>query len=203
MNLQHRNGDTSLVDDDFEVLTPTEVNAETAAEVITETISDQKVRKLCACGCGETVTGNRALKRGHQMGDGLPASIFSGNDILVFQAGFVMLVGAISAAIENKTKFPRMESEEQTAVGEPLGRIAARHIPKTLLRRMKPGDAADSIAVITVMCAYIIRATTVEKKEVPPVATNGQYNDQTVSGLGQYSYRNPAQNVQSQNDRTN
>jgi len=189
-----------LVDDSFEVLTPTEVSAETEPD----TPVDGKVRKLCVCGCGEEVTGNRSLKRGHTMGDGLPASIFSGNDIIVFQAGFVMLVGAISAAIENKTKFPRMESEEQTAIGEPLGRIAARHIPKALLRKMKPGDAADAIAVITVMSAYIIRATTSEKKvEVPPVATNGQYNDQTISGLNQYSYRNPVQNIQSQNDIAN
>lgn len=189
-----------MVEDDFEVLTPTEVSAETSdtpPEV-------ERVRKLCACGCGEEVTGNRALKRGHSMGDGLPQSIFSGNDIIVFQAALVMLVGAISAGVENKFGIPRMESEEQTAVGEPLGRIAARHIPKALLRKMKPGDAADAIAVITVMCAYTIRVTTAKKTlEVPPVATNGHYDDQTVSGLGQYSYRSPVQNVQSQNDRTN
>jgi hypothetical protein len=190
------------VEDEFEVLTPTEVEAEISEPLPEE---PKKVRKLCACGCGEEVTGNRALKRGHQMGDGLPQSIFSGNDIIVFQAAMVMLVGAISAGVENKTKFPRMEQEEQQAVGEPIGRIAARHIPKTLLRRMKPGDAADAIAVITVMSAYIIRATTMPKqiKETPTVATNGHYNDQTVSGLGQYSYRSPVQNQQQENDRSN
>src|SRR5215469_16086966 len=152
---------TTDIDDGFEVIIPTEVDAEPAEEI--SSTPPKKVRKLCACGCGEEVTGNRALKRGHQMGDGLPASIFAGNDIVVFQAAMVMLVGAISSGLDNKLHIQKMESEEQQAIGEPLGRITARHIPKAILRKMKPGDAADAMAIITVMGAYIIRITTAEK----------------------------------------
>jgi len=192
------------VDNDFEILTPTEVEA----EVREPEVPMGKVRKLCACGCGEEVTGNRALKRGHNMGEGLPASIFGGNDIVVFQAAMVMLIGAISAGAENKLGIPKMETEEQTAIGEPLGRIAARHIPKSILKRMKPGDAADAIAIITVMSAYTIRITTMKKETEKPLATNGQYNNTPVPGqngtaLNQYQYRPPEQTFQPQNDRAN
>jgi hypothetical protein len=194
-----------LAVDDFEILTPTEVEAST------EPLPEEplrRVRKLCACGCGEEVSGNRALKRGHTMGEGLPASIFGGNDIVVFQAAMVMLIGAISAGLENKLSVPKMESEEATAIGEPLGRIAARHIPKSILKRMKPGDAADAIAIITVMSAYTIRITT-QKKEDKVVATNGHINNSGVSGqtttapLQQYQYRPPEQNFQPQNGGAN
>ena len=194
-----------MVDNDFEILTPTEVDAQFSSESDpSDAPAKVQIRKLCACGCGEEVSGNRALKRGHTMGEGLPPSIFGGNDILVFQAAFVTLVAAISAGVENQFHIPRMESEESQAIGEPLGRIAARHIPKALLKRMKPGDAADAIAIIAVMSAYTIRVTT-SKKEVKetPVATNGQYNDQSVSGLNQYQYRNPVPNQQPQNDIAN
>lgn len=190
--------------DDFEILTPTEVEAST------EPLPEEplkRVRKLCACGCGEEITGNRALKRGHTMGEGLSPSIFGGQDIVVFQAAFVMLVGAISAKLDNTLHIPRMESEESTAIGEPLGRIAARHIPKAILKRMKPGDAADAMAVITVMGAYIIRISDIPRKAETPVATNGPINNPPVPGqngsLNQYQFRPPEQNFQPQNDRTN
>ena|SRR5215471_2556701 len=205
MNLRQKESvDTHLAVDDFEILTPTEVEAST------EPLPEEplrKVRKLCACGCGEEVTGNRALKRGHTMGEGLPASIFGGNDIVVFQAAMVMLIGAISSAAENKLNIPRMESEEQTAIGEPLGRITARHIPKAILKRMKPGDAADAMAVITVMGAYIIRITTAKKDGEN--GTNQQRTDTPVSRqngtatLQQYQYRPPEQSFQPQNGGTN
>lgn len=189
-------------DSEFEILTPTEVEAN-FSEPLPE--APAKVRKLCACGCGEEVTGNRALKRGHQMGDGLSASVFSGNDILVFQAAFVALIGAITSGVENKTGIPKTEPEESQAIGEPLGRIAARHIPKALLRRMKPGDAADALLVGTTITAYIVRITTTPRiaKEEKPVASNGQYNNQTVSGLNQYQYRSPQQNIQPQTGNAN
>jgi hypothetical protein len=192
-----------LADDDFEILTPTEVEA-TIEPTPVEVDKTSRIRKLCACGCGEEVTGNRALKRGHTMGEGLPQSIFGGNDILVFQAAGVALLGGISAGLENKFSIPKMEAEESQAIGEPLGRIAARHIPKQILRHMKPGDAADSVAIISIMAAYIIRITTMpkEKREVP-VATNGHIVDSSVSGLGQYSYRPPEQNFQQQTGSPN
>ena len=192
--------------DDFELLTPTEVDSAfpQSEQDPSEEPAAPKVRKLCACGCGEEVTGNRALKRGHSMGDGLPQSIFSGNDIVVFQAAMVMLLGAISAGLDNKLHIPPMEAEERQAIGEPLGRIAARHIPKELLKKMKPGDAADAIAIITVMSAYVIRITTMKKEtvEVPTVATNGHVTDSGVSGLNQYQYRG-VQGNQSQNGSAN
>lgn len=190
---------------EFELLTPTEVEAN-FGEPLPE--APLKVRKLCACGCGEEVTGNRALKRGHQMGDGLSASVFSGNDILVFQAAFVALIGAITSGVENKTGIPKAEPEEAQAIGEPLGRIAARHIPKALLKRMKPGDAADALLVGTTITAYIVRITTTPKpvKESPANATNGHIIDSAIQGqvpLNQYQYRPPEQNFQPQNGGTN
>jgi len=193
-----------LAVDNFEVLTPTEVDAQFTPETDPPD-TPARVRKLCACGCGEEVTGNRALKRGHTMGEGLPSSIFGGNDIIVFQAAMVMLIGAISSGLDNKLHVPRMEVEEQTAIGEPLGRIAARHIPKELLKRMKPGDAADAIAIITVMSAYTIRITTSKKEDN---ADNKQQSDSPVSRqngttLYQYQYRPPEQNYQPQNGGTN
>lgn len=199
-----------MVEDDFEILTPTEVDsATTGGKEPDPEDTPSKVRKLCACGCGEEVTGNRALKRGHQMGDGLSASIFSGNDILVFQAAFVALVGAITTGVENKTGVPRTEPEESQAIGQPLGRIAARHIPKALLRKMKPGDAADGVLIATTITAYIVRISTSPRKaEAQPVATNGHIPDSGVSGqtsspLLQYQYRNPVQSFQPQNDAAN
>lgn len=193
--------------DDFEILTPTEVDSATSDSEPEVESAPSKIRKLCACGCGEEVTGNRALKRGHTMGDGLSASIFSGNDILVFQAAFVALVGAITSGIENKTGVPKTEPEESQAIGQPLGRIAARHIPKALLRKMKPGDAADCVLVGTTLTAYIVRITTSPKKvmEANTVATNGHVNDSGVPGqiVNQYAYQPPNQNFQPQNDRTN
>lgn len=193
------------VEDEFEILTPTEVDsATTESEPESDSPTPLKVRKLCACGCGEEVTGNRALKRGHTMGDGLSSSIFSGNDILVFQAAFVALVGAITSGIENKTGVPRTEPEESQAIGQPLGRIAARHIPKQLLKRMKPGDAADCVLVGTTLTAYIVRITTSPRKVTEvPVATNGHIPNSGVSGqtvpLNQYAYQPPEQNFKPQN----
>lgn len=163
----------------------------------------KSVRKLCACGCGEEVTGNRALKRGHQMGEGLSPSIFGGNDIVVFQMAMVALVGALTNAVDRKLHVPPMEAEEIRGVGEPLGRITARHIPKALLKRMKPGDAADAVAVVMIMSAYIVRITTSEKKVETPVGSNGYDADQAISGLQQYSYRPPEQSYQPQNGATN
>lgn len=196
-----------MVGDEFELLTPTEVDSATSGPPETDaadTPEPTRVRKLCACGCGEEVTGNRALKRGHQMGDGLSASVFSGNDILVFQAAFVALVGAITAGVENRTGIPRTEPEESQAIGQPLGRIAARHIPRALLRKMKPGDAADSILIATTITAYVIRVTTTPKKvEGQVVATNGHVADQGVSGLNQYAFRRPEPNLQPQNGSAN
>jgi hypothetical protein len=193
------------VEDEFEILTPTEVDSATVDEKVEDLPSPVKIRKLCACGCGEEVTGNRALKRGHVMGDGLSASIFSGNDILVFQAAFVALVGAITSGIENKTGVPKTEPEESQAIGQPLGRIAARHIPKALLRKMKPGDAADCVLIGTTMTAYIVRITTSPrpmKKEEIPVAANGHVNNSGVSRqtvpLNQYAYQPPEQNFKPQ-----
>jgi len=191
-----------LAVDDFEVLTPTEVDAQFPTES-DPADTPAKVRKLCACGCGEEVSGNRALKRGHTMGEGLPPSVFGGNDILVFQAAFVTLIAAISAGVENRFHIPKMEQEESQAIGEPLGRIAARHIPKALLKRMKPGDAADAIAIIAVFSAYTIRVTTSKKAETPTVASNGHNNDQPVSGLTQYSYTPPTTTYQQQNGGIN
>lgn len=197
-----------MVADEFEVLTPTEVDSATQFDTPEENESESapvKVRKLCACGCGEEVTGNRALKRGHTMGDGLSASIFSGNDILVFQAAFVTLVGAITAGVENKFGVPRTETEESQAIGQPLGRIAARHIPKNLLKKMKPGDAADSVLIATTITAYVVRITTSPKKaEATPVATNRFVPDSGIPGsLNQYSYSPPNQTFKQENDRTN
>lgn len=199
-----------MVEDEFEILTPTEVDSATVeSEPESESPTPVKIRKLCACGCGEEVTGNRALKRGHQMGDGLSASIFSGNDILVFQAAFVALAGAITAGVENKTGVPRTEPEESQAIGQPLGRIAARHIPKALLRKMKPGDAADCVLIGTTLTAYIVRITTTPRiaKENQTVATNGHIPNSGVSGqtvpLNQYAYSPPEQNFQSQNGNAN
>lgn len=201
MNL-NGGGDTSLVEDEFEILTPTEVDS--ATNTNHESDESTKVRKLCACGCGEELGENstRALKRGHTMGDGLPQSVFSGNDILVFQAAFVALIGAITAGVENKTGVPRTEPEESQAIGQPLGRIAARHIPKALLKKMKPGDAADCILIGTTLTAYIVRITTspriLKKEESQTVATNGHVPDQGIPGqtniLNQYAYTPPNQN---------
>lgn len=192
MSLNIRNGGISLAEEDeFEIITPTEIDASVD--------HSNKVRKLCVCGCGEEVTGNRALKRGHTMGEGLSPSVFGGNDILVFQAAFVTLVGAITFGMENWFGIPRTEPEESKAIGEPLGRIAARHIPKAILKRLKPGDAADAIAIITVTSAYVIRITST-KKETPTVAANGYNADQTI--LGQYAYRPPEQTIQQENGGT-
>jgi hypothetical protein len=58
---------------------------------------------------------------------------------------------------------------------------------------MKPGDVADSVAIITVTSAYIMRISSM-KKEDKQVATNGHYSDQGISGpLTQYEYRPPEQ----------
>lgn len=198
-----------VADDNFEVLTSTEVDAATAVdreppEEKSATPPPNRVRKLCACGCGEEVTGNRALKRGHTMGDGLPASIFSANDIAAIQAGFVLLIGHMTAGVERKWGIPKTEPEESQALGEPIGRIFSRHIPRELLKKMKPGDMADCTVIGTTLVAYMTRIATAPKQaEVIPVATNGHNNDQTVSGLGQYSYRPPEQTFQSQNDSAN
>jgi len=191
-------------DTEFELLTPTEINETFSTETPEETTdAPKKVRKLCACGCGEEVTGNRALKRGHTMGEGLSPSVFGGNDIVVFQMAMVALVGSLTHAIERKLNVPAMEPEETRGIGEPLGRIAARHIPKALLKRMKPGDAADAVAVIMIFSAYTIRVTTSEKKvKETPVGTNGYNDDQAISGLQQYAYRTN-QDYQSQNGATN
>ena len=196
------------VEDKFEILTPTEVDSATGEHHDdTETVESAptKVRKLCACGCGEEITGNRALKRGHSMGDGLSASIFSANDVLIFQAAFVALIGAITSGIENKTGVPRTEPEESQAIGEPLGRIAARHIPKAVLKRLKPGDAADCVLIGSTLTAYIIRITTSPKQvtEATTVATNGRIPNPPISGLNQYQYRPPEQNFQPQNGTPN
>lgn len=200
------------VGDDYEILTPTEVDSATSdtreePELDLEPKSQNKVRKLCACGCGEEVTGNRALKRGHQMGDGLSASVFSGNDIIVFQAAFVALVGAITAGVEAKFGVAKTEPEESQAIGQPLGRIAARHIPKALLRKMKPGDAADCVLIGTTITAYIVRITTMPKKaEVSNVATNGHVTDSGIPGqttpLAQYTYGSGSK-FEPQNGSTN
>lgn len=188
-------GIVSGADDGFEVIQPTETSAEVTSE-------SRTIRKLCACGCGEEVTGNRALKRGHTMGEGLSASIFSGNDILVLQMAMVSFVGALTVFVEAKTDIPRMEPEESTAIGEPLGRILARHIPKAVLKRMKPGDVADSVAIITIASAYIMRISSM-KKENKQVATNGYIDNQTISGLTQYEYRPPEQISIQENDNAN
>lgn len=136
------------------------------------------------------------------MGEGLAPSIFGGNDILVLQMSMVAFVGALTVFVEAKTGVPKMEPEESTAVGEPLGRILARHIPKAVLKRMKPGDVADSVAIITVMSAYVMRISS-NKKEEKQVATNGHVYDQAVSGLHQYEYRPPEQIIQQENGFAN
>lgn len=193
------------VDNDFELLTPTEVSENFVPEESTPENVPTKIRKLCACGCGEEVTGNRALKRGHQMGEGLSPSVFGGNDIIVFQMAMVAFVGALTNAIDNRFHVPPMEAEEIRGIGEPLGRITARHIPKAILKRMKPGDAADAVAIVMISSAYILRITSQKKeKETPDNGSNGYINDQAVSGLGQYSYRPPeVQILQQQNGASN
>lgn len=192
------------VENDFELLTPTEVDSNFGSEE-SPPEPKEKIRKLCACGCGEEVTGNRALKRGHLLGEGLPTSVFGGNDIIVFQMAMVAFVGALTNFIDNKFHVPPMEAEEIRGIGEPLGRITARHIPKALLKRMKPGDAADAVAIVMITSAYILRITSnKEKKQENSVATNGYINDQAVSGLQQYAYRPPETQIgQQQNGNAN
>lgn len=179
---------TTEIDDGFEVITP--VEEVDASEV--DSTPPPKVRRLCACGCGEEVTGNRALKRGHSMGTGLQASIWGADDIFVLQAAFVQMFLWSTIWIEHKREIARMEPEEATALAAPCSRIFARHFPKKLLKYMKPGDVSDAVAIVTVFGAYTVRVTTAKKTEVPQNGATGNY-DQTVSGLTQYSYRAPEQ----------
>lgn len=183
------------VDDGFEIIAPTESDA-----LVEEPAPQQKVRKLCACGCGEEVTGNRALKRGHSMGTGLTASVWGADDIFVLQSAFIGMLTWGTIWIEHQRKIARMEPEEASALAAPSARIFARHFPKKLLKYMKPGDVSDAVAIMTVFTAYTVRVTTSKKVEQP--ITNGnteQFYDQAISGLNQYSYRPPEQISQQEN----
>lgn len=182
------------VDDGFELITPTE------EEEATQTQQPKKVRKLCACGCGEEVTGNRALIRGHTMGTGLAGNIWGADDIFVLQSAFIGMFLYGTRWVEHKTKFKRMEPEEAQAIAPPAARIFARHFPKRLLKYMKPGDVSDAMAIMTVFTAYTLRASmeSEKKEETSVYATNGHDNDSGVSRQGldtlsQYTYRPPEQ----------
>lgn len=182
------------VDDGFEVIAP--VEEVDATEDSPGGTGNTKVRKLCACGCGEEVLGNRALKRGHSMGTGLQPSKFGADDIFVLQSAFVGMFIWGTRWIEHKRQIARMEPEEASALAAPCSRIVARHFPKKLLKYMKPGDVSDAVAIMTVFTAYTVRVTTAPKQTTEaPVenATNGYNTDSGVSGLLQYSYRPPEQ----------
>lgn len=183
------------VDDGFEVIESTEVDASENAEDISSAPPKQ-VRKLCACGCGETVNGNRALKRGHTIGTGITQQ-WAPEDLLVLQTAVVTFLMAVTAFVEKKRNVPRMELEEAQAIGNPVGRIAARHFR---WKHIKPGDAADVASIVVALSAYTMRIFSDQKKQEVPVATNGFVNNQGISGLGQYQYRPPDQGFQSQND---
>jgi hypothetical protein len=188
------------LDDGFEIIAPTEADA----LLTDESIPPAKVRKLCACGCGEEVTGNRALKRGHSMGTGLQASVWGADDIFVLQSAFIGMLTWGTIWIEHKRQIARMEPEEASALAAPSARIFARHFPKKLLKYMKPGDVSDAVAIMTVFTAYTVRVTTSKKVEQPNLnGISGYEYDQTVSGLNQYSYHPPEQVSQQENGATN
>lgn len=191
----------TVEDDGFEVLTPTEVDATDNPVPVTDS---NKVRRLCACGCGEEVTGLRALKRGHTMGTGLQMSSFAPEDVLMVQAAFCGMFMGGTAWIGNKRDIPGMEVEEAQALANPSGRIFVRHFPKRLLKHMKPGDVSDGLAIISAISMYSMRVATVtkHKKDGTPLnATNGYNSD--ISGLGQYSYTPPEQITQQENGTPN
>lgn len=192
---------TTETDDGFEIIQPTEVDA--TDNPVTETPS--KVRRLCACGCGEEVTGQRALKRGHTMGTGLQMSSFAPEDVLMVQAAFCGMFMGGTAWIGNKRKIPGMEVEEAQALANPSGRIFVRHFPKALLRHMKPGDVSDALAIISAVSMYSMRVQTVVSHQQNGTPLNGTNNgyDANLSGLGQYSYTPPEQITQQENGSPN
>jgi len=189
------------VDDGFTVLTPSEVDA--AEELSATPPPKAKVRKLCACGCGEEVTGNRALKRGHTIGTGITAA-WAPEDMYVIQSGLTGILLASTLWIEKKRNVPRLELEEAQGLSAPIGRIVARHTPKPLLRYLKPGDVADAFAVTGVLSAYLTRIA-ISDSPRSDNATNGQQYNPPVQGyadLSAYAYR-PPQASQQQNGITN
>jgi hypothetical protein len=183
-----------ITDDGFEVLPTTE-----EPKVLTEEKSTS-VRKLCACGCGEEVTGVRALKRGHSMGTGLQMSSFAPEDVLMVQAAFAGLFMGGTAYIGVRRGIPGMEVEEAQAIANPAGRMFVRHFPKRLLNHMKPGDISDGIAIVSAMSMYSMRVASSNKSKTSGVVNgNGYHADQTVSGLSQYQYTPPEQTIQQEN----
>jgi hypothetical protein len=186
-----------VTDDGFEVLPPTE-----EPEIIVEEKSTP-VRKLCACGCGEEVTGLRALKRGHSMGTGLQMSSFAPEDVLMVQAAFSGMFMGGTAWIGMKRGIPGMEVEEAQALANPAGRMFVRHFPKQLLRHMKPGDISDGIAILAAVSMYTMRVGSTNKSNSTGVVNaNGYHADSTVSGLTQYQYTPPEQTIQQENVST-
>lgn len=181
-------------DDGFEIIQPTEVDA--TDNPVTETPA--KVRRLCACGCGEEVTGQRALKRGHTMGSGLSMSSFAPEDVLMVQAAFCGMFMGGTHWIGKKRNVPGMEVEEAQALANPAGRMFVRHFPKKLLKYMKPGDVGDGMQIISAISMYSMRIAEVSKKQGETLngTTNGYNAD--FSGLGQYSYTPPEQQIHQQ-----
>ena len=186
---------TVEVDDGFEVILPSEVDAQDTPEPLPPKI------RLCACGCGEEVTGTRSLKRGHTMGSGLTTSVWAAEDILGLQSAVFGILIALTIWVEHKRKIPKMEPEEAQAIANPLGRIMARHFPKKLLKHMKPGDVTDSMSIMTAVFAYSMRMSTMPKENGVISANNGYVSDSGVSGLNQYSYR-PAEQITQQENGT-
>lgn len=183
--------EATLEEDGYELVNPSDVDAAEQSAIPTT-----KIRKLCACGCGEEVSGNRALRRGHTIAIGL-GSVWAPEDLIILQSGLTGLIMGITVWIEHKRNIPRMELEEVQALANPLGRIGARHTPKKLLKYMKPGDISDCIAIGSVLSAYTLRISMSEKKEQN--ANSGLNNDQTISGyadLSKYLYRPEASQPQ-------
>jgi len=170
-----------LVSADFEVLTETQVDA---------AVSDKKPEKaepevrLCACGCGEKVTGSRTLRRGHTLAPGLTAQ-WDTEDLLVIQTAICMMVMALTAAVESsRFNVPAMKLEEAQAFANPAGRIFARHFS---WRKALPGDVADVFAMGSALTAYVVRIYVARNEN----ATNGPDANLTISGqdtLSQYAF---------------
>ena len=187
--------------DDFEVLTPTEIEASIESEPadVFQAPKRATIRRLCACGCGEEVSGNRALKRGHTVGTGITAA-WAPEDMYVISSGLTGMLMASTLWLEKKRGVPRMELEEAQALSNPIGRITARHTPKRLLAYLKPGDVADAFAIAGVLSAYLTRIAISESPRSEN-ATNGQQYNPPVQGyvdLSRYAY-NPSQIGQQQN----
>lgn len=176
----------------FEVLSAPEIDAEINPQ------PDKPDVKLCACGCGEPAPSGKSLKRGHTLAPGLSVK-WDSSDLLVVQTAVVMMLMAFTAWMENVRDVPHMEIEEAQAIGNPVGRILARHLP---LKGQLPGDIADGFAIASALFAYSLRISST-RKESNNGSTSRLQPDQTVSGLDQYAYKEPATNVSVQSENGN